>query len=174
MWSWWKGWCRNNLWLKIYVQWKSKSSDAFISGQCNSVSMATSPWVFRIAALHLNLGFLFLWYRNNNTILVINQANMWCWTWNETALLTTSPAIEVDLFWNMKSTQRHYCTVKRLPGQVIQQRKNKMKYLWGLLFTSEETVQLPRSVCFCVFCVFRLCVEKPLSGAQVKILSSAD
>lgn len=53
-WSWQNGWCRNNLWLKIHVQWKSKSSDAFISGQCNSVSMATSPWVFRIATLHLN------------------------------------------------------------------------------------------------------------------------
>lgn len=48
-------WWRNNPWLKIHVQWKSKSSDAFIPGQCNSVSMATSPWVFRISTLHLNL-----------------------------------------------------------------------------------------------------------------------
>lgn len=48
-------WCRNNPPLKIHVQWKSKSSDAFIPGQCNSVSMATSPWAFRISTLHLNL-----------------------------------------------------------------------------------------------------------------------
>lgn len=38
---------------------ESLSSDAFISSQCNSVSMATSPWVFRIATLHLNF---FLYY----------------------------------------------------------------------------------------------------------------
>ncbi len=131
---WWRGWCRNNLSLKIYVQSKSKSSDAFISGQCNSVSMATSPWVLRIAALHLNLGFLFLWYRNQNTVWVINQANVMpnmkrnCFGWQHHAVLRRiSPEI-----W--KSTRRRYCTRKCLPEQVIQQRKELNEIFMKLVY----------------------------------------
>lgn len=87
-------------------------------------------------------------------------------------VLTTSPAIKEDLLWNMKSTRRRYCTMKCSPEQVIQQRKNKMKYLWGLLFTSEEAAQLPRSVFLLFFWCYvwkNHCLDHKLKYSPLQI-----
>lgn len=148
--SWWKGWCRNNLWLKIHVQWKSKSSDAFISGQCNSVSMATAPWVFRIATLHLNLGFSFLWYRIHNTIFhdELGKHVMPNTKWN---------CVLVSIMWwrggslltSEKAHRGCYCTMKSLPEKVIQQRTIRWNSNEACCLLVRKWPSVP-GLCFCV------------------------
>lgn len=171
-----KAWCRNNLWLKIYVQWKSKSSDAFISGQCNSVSMATSPWVFRIAALHLNLGCFFLFFfffhsygigmisviKRGKHLMLEHEMKPLC---RQHHLVLRKISSEI-----CKSTRRRYCT-SACQNRWYSRRKNEMKYLWGLLFTREEAAQLPRSVGFFKKCCYLW--KKALPGTRVEILSAA-
>lgn len=165
-----KGWRRNNLWLKMYIQWKSKSSDAFIFGQCNSVSMATSPWVFRIAALHLNLVlFLFLWYRNHNHISVIRQANMQCWTlmkllcWQHRLILRRISS-EIWKAHGGVTVPQSACQNRCYSRERI---KLNIYEAWCLLVK-----KLPNSPNQCC-CCFLLCVEKK-HCLEVKILSTAD
>ena len=87
-------------------------------------------------------------------------------TWDEFALPIKSPGAEEDLFWNMKSPQSCNGTAEHSLEQVIQQRKKKIKYLWGSVFTSEEAAQLPRSV---FFFLLNQCLQHNLKHSSLQI-----